>query len=130
LLRYRKNIGAEHIQIFTDIKKKHSSHAVSSDVTLAEMAKAAEFFLSNGIVVTGKATGEKANVDDVYSVKEATTLPVIIGSGVDIENIQDYWDFADAFIVGSSFKKSGKWENEMDKNRVQEFIQKINEFRK
>lgn len=23
LLRYRKHIGAEHIQIFTDIKKKH-----------------------------------------------------------------------------------------------------------
>lgn len=23
LLRYRKQIGAEHVQIFTDIKKKH-----------------------------------------------------------------------------------------------------------
>lgn len=23
LLRYRKNIGADHVQIFTDIKKKH-----------------------------------------------------------------------------------------------------------
>lgn len=29
LLRYRKQIGAEHVQIFTDIKKKHrlDSHA-------------------------------------------------------------------------------------------------------
>ena len=25
LLRYRRNMGAEHIQIFTDIKKKHRS---------------------------------------------------------------------------------------------------------
>ena len=40
LLRYRKQIGAEHIQIFTDIKKKHASHAVTTDVTIAETAKA------------------------------------------------------------------------------------------
>jgi len=130
LLRYRKNIGAEHIQIFTDIKKKHSSHTVSSDVSLAETAKAAEFFLSDGVVVTGKATGEKAEVDEVREVKQATKLPVIIGSGINIENIQNYWDFADAFIVGSSLKKDGRWENETDEKRVLSFMKKIIELRK
>jgi len=130
LLRYRKNIGAEHIQIFTDIKKKHSSHAASSDVSLAETAKAAEFFLSDGVVVTGKATGEKANVDEVKEVKQATRLPVIIGSGIDIGNISTYWNLADAFIVGSSFKKEGKWENETDEKRVHAFMKKIIELRK
>ena len=129
LLRYRKNTGAEHIQIFTDIKKKHSSHATSSDVSLGETARAAEFFLSDGIVVTGKATGEKANADEVKEVKQSTKLPVIIGSGINLENIQDYWDFADAFIVGSSFKKEGNWENETDEKNVQHFMQKINELR-
>jgi len=130
LLRYRKNIGAEHIQIFTDIKKKHSSHAASSDVSLAETAKAAEFFLSDGVVVNGKATGEKANVDEVKEVKQATRLPVIIGSGIDIGNISTYWNLADAFIVGSSFKKEGKWENETDEKRVHAFMKKIIELRK
>ena len=70
LLRYRKKIGAENIQIFTDIKKKHSSHAVSSDISLVETAKAAEFFLSDGLIITGKATGEKALVEEVEAVKE------------------------------------------------------------
>lgn len=131
LLRYRKKIGAEHIQIFTDIKKKHSSHAISSDISLAETAKAAEFFLSDGVVVTGRATGEKANVDEVREVKQATTrLLVIIGSGIDLENIQDYWDLADAFIVGSSFKEEGTWENETDEKRVREFMKRIIELRK
>ena len=91
LLRYRKQIGAEHIKIFTDIKKKHSSHVVTGDVSLEETAKAAEFFLSDGLIITGKATGERAKVEDVTSVKKVTKLPVIIGSGIDQFNIQEYW---------------------------------------
>ncbi|MEM6807013.1 MAG: BtpA/SgcQ family protein, partial [Bacteroidota bacterium] len=65
LLRYRKMIGAEHIRIFTDIKKKHSSHAISQDIDLMETAKAAMFFKSDGLIITGNATGEEANIMDV-----------------------------------------------------------------
>jgi len=130
LLRYRKQIGAEHIQIFTDIKKKHSSHTVTSDISIAETAKAAEFFLSDGVVVTGTATGQKAEVEEVKSVKNAVKIPVIIGSGITSENIHEYWDFADAFIVGSSLKKEGNWENEVEKIRVERLMLKVNQLRK
>ncbi|KAL4594089.1 hypothetical protein GN956_G26208 [Arapaima gigas] len=61
LLRYRKHIGAERIQIFTDVKKKHSSHALTADVCVEETARAAEFFLSDGIILTGTATGVQAD---------------------------------------------------------------------
>lgn len=125
LLRYRKQIGAGHIKIFTDIKKKHSSNLITSDISIAETAKAAEFFLSDGVIVTGSATGEKTAVEEVKAVKTAVKIPVIIGSGVDSENIQDYWDFADAFIVGSSLKKEGNWENEVDRNRVIKLMDKV-----
>lgn len=118
LLRYRKQIGAEKIKIFTDIKKKHSSHAISADVSIADTAKAAEFFLSDGVIVTGAATGEKASLEELKAVKQAVEIPVIIGSGIDAGNIHEYWDLADAFIVGSSLKIDGKWENPVDINRV------------
>jgi membrane complex biogenesis BtpA family protein len=55
LLRYRKQIGAEQVKILTDIKKKHSSHALTADVSLAETAEAAAFFLSDGLVITGSS---------------------------------------------------------------------------
>lgn len=125
LLRYRKQIGADHIKIFTDIKKKHSSHAVSADVSIAETAKAAAFFLSDGVIVTGAATGEKASVEEVKTVKSAVKIPVIIGSGVDAGNIHEYWDLADAFVVGSSLKEVGNWENPVDLNRVRELVRRI-----
>jgi uncharacterized protein len=125
LLRYRKQIGADHIKILTDIKKKHSSHAATSDITLEETAKAAEFFLSDGLVITGRSTGKKTSVTDVKAVKEFTKLPVIIGSGIDQYNIHEYWDFADAFIIGSSFKQNGNWENDVEPDRVKQFMQKV-----
>lgn len=53
LLRYRKNINAEHILVLTDLKKKHSSHSITADVSLKETAHAAEFFLTDGIILTG-----------------------------------------------------------------------------
>ena len=43
LLRYRRAIGAEHIQIWADVKKKHSAHAVTADVSIGETAYAVEF---------------------------------------------------------------------------------------
>lgn len=125
LLRYRKMLGAESIAIFTDIKKKHSSHAVTADVGLEETIKAAEFFLSDGIIITGKATGDAALIEDVLIARQTTTLPVIIGSGITTENISEYWDFADAFIIGSHFKKNGSWKNSVEKEKVAKFLKKV-----
>lgn len=130
LLRYRKQIGAHNIKIWTDIKKKHSSHAVSADVSIGEMAKAAEFFLSDGVIVTGNATGEEASLNDIEAVRAVAGLPLIIGSGIDAENIIGFWPFADAFIVGSSFKIAGNWQNEVELERVQTFMLQVQELRK
>jgi membrane complex biogenesis BtpA family protein len=129
LLRYRKQIGAEHIKIFTDIKKKHSSHSISKDISIEETAKAAEFFLTDGVIVTGNATGEKPSLDDVRMVKKSVHVPVLIGSGIDLNNIQKYWDYSDGFILGSSFKKAGIWENKVDLERVRKIMTKINQLR-
>ncbi|ROT81513.1 putative uncharacterized protein F13E9.13, mitochondrial isoform X2 [Penaeus vannamei] len=57
LLRYRRSIGAEDVLVFTDIKKKHSAHSITSDVGIADTAEAAKFFLADGVILTGSATG-------------------------------------------------------------------------
>ncbi len=125
LLRYRKQIGAEHVAVFTDIKKKHSSHALTADLDITEMAHAAEFFLSDGVIITGAHTGSEADIHEIKMVKNSTKLPVLIGSGIDAENITDYIKYADGFIVGSYFKKDGYWENELDVKRIQKLITQI-----
>ncbi|HOO84213.1 MAG TPA: BtpA/SgcQ family protein [Prolixibacteraceae bacterium] len=129
LLRYRKNIGAQNIAVFTDVKKKHSSHALTADVSLAETVKTAEFFLSDGIIITGTSTGEAALIDDVKCAYNATSLPLIVGSGIDIFNLETYWPYADAFIIGSYVKSGGNWKNNVDKQRVVEIVACAQELR-
>ncbi|NP_001187840.1 uncharacterized protein LOC100528641 [Ictalurus punctatus] len=128
LLRYRKHIGAEHIQIFTDIKKKHSAHALTADVCIAETARAAEFFLSDGVVVTGPSTGVQANPQELSEVMRSVRIPVLIGSGVTHENVEDYLE-ANALIIGSHFKTGGRWERGVDPERVKRLMEKIHKLR-
>jgi uncharacterized protein len=117
LLRYRRAIGAERVRVFADIKKKHSAHAITADVSLAETAKAAEFFLADGVIVTGAATGEPASERDVNDVVAATKAPVLVGSGLDPANLARYAS-AHGFIVGSSVKQGGQWSNPLDRAAV------------
>ncbi len=118
LLRYRRAIGAEGVRIFADVKKKHSSHALTADLDLAETARAAEFFLADGVVVTGTATGQATEPGDVDAVHRAVKVPVLVGSGVTAENLHRY-GAADALIVGSAVKLDGQWSNALDPARLE-----------
>ncbi|HEY0430754.1 MAG TPA: BtpA/SgcQ family protein [Pyrinomonadaceae bacterium] len=121
LLRYRRAIGADHIRVFADVKKKHSAHALTADIDIAETAKAAEFFLVDGVIVTGVATGEPAELEEVNSVGSAVSVPTIVGSGITIENLAHY-AAANAFIVGSSIKQDGVWSNPIDPDRARSLV--------
>jgi membrane complex biogenesis BtpA family protein len=123
LLRYRKNIGAEHIAVYTDIKKKHSSHSLTADISLAETAKAAQFFRADGLIVTGTATGTPALTKELKMVKMACpNLPVLVGSGINAQNLNDYTEWADGLIVGSALKIDGHWANDIDENNLADLL--------
>ncbi len=129
MLRYRRAIGAEHVAVFADIKKKHCSHAITSDQDIVETAHAAEFFLADGVIVTGRATGEPAELDELARVKASIELPVLVGSGVTVDNVHKYLPHADALIVGSHFKESGHWAQPVDKDRVKRFMDRVEALR-
>lgn len=128
LLRYRKSIGADSVKVFTDIKKKHSANFITSDVSIADMAKNAEFFGSDGIIVTGSSTGAEADLDDIISVGKATSLPVLIGSGLSYDNIDRYFNHAEGFIIGTYFKKDNYWKNDIDEKKLFGLIDKFNKL--
>ncbi|XP_077420559.1 uncharacterized protein F13E9.13, mitochondrial [Vanacampus margaritifer] len=124
LLRYRKSIGAEDILVLADIKKKHSSHALTSDLSVAETARAAQFFLSDGLILTGTSTGAQADPKELSEVRRAVSLPVLVGSGVTHANVDRYLD-ASGLIVGSHFKDGGLWSNELNTKLVDNFMTKM-----
>jgi predicted TIM-barrel enzyme len=89
------------------------SYARASRNSILEAARAAEFFLADGVIVSGIATGQPADVEDVKAVARAVAVPTCVGSGITLDNLHDYSD-ADALIVGSSVKHGGVWSGAID----------------
>jgi membrane complex biogenesis BtpA family protein len=125
LLRYRRTIGAERVQLWADVKKKHSAHAITADVGIGETAHAVEFMRGDAVIVTGAVTGEAPAAEDVAVVKRSTRLPVLLGSGVTAANVATFQKHADGFIVGSEFKRRGHWTGAVDARRVERFMRAV-----
>jgi membrane complex biogenesis BtpA family protein len=121
LLRERARIGAERIRIWTDVQKKHSAHAITADLGLEDWIHGAEFFGIDGVIITGAATGKAASKAEVARARKASRLPVIVGSGLTARNAADYAQ-ADAWIIGSSIKYDGFWENPIDPDRLKAMV--------
>ncbi len=117
LLRQRTALGSK-VQVWADIQKKHSSHAISADLDITQWAHGAAFCGADAVVVTGKATGRETELSDVVSAKNGG-LPVVVGSGVSPSTVTDLTEAADALIVGSWLKEEGQWRNAVSKERVE-----------
>jgi hypothetical protein len=128
LLRYRKMIGADRIEVWADIKKKHSAHAITSDISLGATAEAVEFMRGDVVIVSGNVTGEAPKVADIQEAKAHCNLPVILGSGVDANNLAEFYSLADGFIIGTAFKKDGHWTNGVDKQRVKRLMKTVKQL--
>jgi hypothetical protein len=122
LLRYRRAIGAEGVRVWADVKKKHSSHAITADVSIGATAEAVEFMRADAVIVTGAVTGERPNDSDIADVRSHCRLPLLLGSGITAENLGHYCAQADGFIVGSFFKKDGRWNETVDPHRVERLM--------
>jgi len=115
---YRQNTS----ECLQTSRKKHGSHSLTIDLDIKDEVMQAELFLADGVIVTSQFTGINPDKDDLIKAKSATKLPVLIGSGMTDENIQDYLPLADGFIVGSYFRKDGKFLEKLDPARLHQFL--------
>jgi membrane complex biogenesis BtpA family protein len=130
LLRRRRQLGVEHIKVFGDVKKKHCSHALTGDLDIVDEVKQAEFFLVDGMVVTGARTMEPPDLTELRRVKKNARKPVLIGSGLTPENLASYYLLADGFIVGSTFRENGDFLGALDPARLAKFMKAFRSLRK
>lgn len=123
--RYRAYLRANHIKVFADVHVKHGSHAIVADRTLAELTRDVEFFDADVVIATGQRTGDAASLEETRSIKEATQLPLLIGSGVTEENILDLLQIADGVIVASSLKEKGVWWTPVSQKKVRSLMKTV-----
>lgn len=113
-------------KIFADVNVKHGVSLFPLDTAVKE---AIERGLADALVVTGERTGTPPLPGTVYYVKKISSKPVIVGSGVNLENIRVYFGISDGFIVGTFFKKNGVTRNPTDPQRVRRFMEVVKELR-
>jgi hypothetical protein len=127
--RYRSWLRAKDVAIFSDVHVKHGAHAIVADRTLQELTRDSEFFDADAVIVTGQRTGDSAKLDELATVRGATSLPVMVGSGVNTENVAAIFGYADAVIVASALKHEGGWWNAVDPARLAAFMAVVREAR-
>lgn len=134
VIAYRKKIKAEEIAIFTDIHVKHSK--LLSKYSLRESAKLAVKNGSDGIIITGDWTGQCPDLEDLQSVKNTViNFPILAGSGADVSNVNQVFQFADVIIVSSSLKRGSRkpeevnttsWKQRIDLAKVKKMVNILN----
>ena len=128
-MRYRSAIGATDVRIFADVHVKFGAHAITSDRSISEQATDAEWFDADVLIASGTRTGSPTEPGEVEAVKSGTTLPVIVGSGLDPDQVPGLFAVADGAIVGQWLKRDGVWWNPVDPARVEQLIATVSRLR-
>ncbi len=129
-LRYRSFLRASgEIAVFADVQVKFGAHAITADRSIEEQARDAEFLDADALIVTGTRTGVAPTAEDVRKVKDSSSLPVMVGSGLDPNTTHDLLSIADGAIVGSWLKRDGYWWNPVDEERVGALMAAVRELR-
>ena len=121
-VRYARSIGAEHVAVWADAKKKHASHAISADLDVADVVANLELHRASAAILTGATTGEAPDPDDFRRAGEKSSLPLVLGSGLTVQNAPEFRGLAHAFIVGSSIKFDADWRAPVDLNRAKALV--------
>lgn len=128
-MRYRSFLRAQNVKIFADVHVKHGAHAIVADRPVSEQASDAEFFDADVTIATGHRTGDATPVEEIEAVRAGTYLPVIIGSGLAVDNAERLMRVADGAIVGSSLKEGGVWWGRVNVDRVKALVEVVERVR-
>lgn len=126
LLPYRERIKAPNIKIFADVMVKHA-YPMGAVPDIADMAKeTVHRGQADVLIVSGVATGSAADVKDVEKIKNALPdVPLLIGSGLNMDNFKALLSIADGAIVASSIKRGQGLDSTIDLNLAEKLVKAV-----
>lgn len=108
LLRLKRSLNS-NIEVFADIHVKHAYPLYNLPIELAAQ-DLAERGGADAVIVSGSRSSIPPSIENVKKVKEGIkNLPIVIGSGISLENFKDFCKIADGLIIGEKdFKENGE----------------------
>jgi membrane complex biogenesis BtpA family protein len=127
--RHRRSVGGEDVRLLFNIVPEAASYLAPRD--LASIARSTIFnCLPDGLCISGLTAGAPTDTSMLKTVKDiATDTPVVVNTGVNADNVREQLSIADAAIVGTFFKRDGKFENTVDPERVRLLMGEVKALR-
>ncbi|MFA6048126.1 MAG: BtpA/SgcQ family protein [Parcubacteria group bacterium] len=118
VIEFRKSIDAENVAIFTDIHVKHAKLLSKYDIKTS--AKLAMENRSDAIIITGKWTGQSPDINELKEIRKTVgDFPILVGSGLDENNVINLFQYANGAIASTSLKEGNKTEEVNVKSYMQ-----------
>ena len=96
LLAYKKKIKADSVKILADVQVKYAK-LLEKGKTISKSTKQAIKAGADGVIVTGKISGEAPKLKDLQEAKQAAgKFPVYVGVVLVSIMLKNYWNFATA----------------------------------
>jgi uncharacterized protein len=113
LARLRRSLDHD-VAVLGDVHVKHS--APLFDVPIEDAAAdLAERGGADAVIVSGSRSPAPPSFERVEAVRQAVQVPVLIGSGVSLANVADYYAASDGVLIGETdFKVGGVWGGRSD----------------
>lgn len=128
-LRLRAELGLE-AAIFADVFVKHA--APPPGVSLTDAARDTwERGHADALIVSGSGTGQPTSIEDIRTIKAALPdAPVLIGSGVTLQNAALLLQAGDGAIVGTSLKEAPIAEAAVSLDKVKALLDLVDGIRR
>jgi len=123
LVAYRSGIEAGEVLILADIQVKYAT--MLEERSIAESAKLACDHHADAVVVTGDATGHAPARQQLTEAGSGSSVPVLIGSGMDTDNVSSILPACDGAIVGTALMRNCR----VDEDRARRLMSEVGRVR-
>lgn len=129
VVRHQREIGAEKVKLLFNIVPEAAKYL--ADREIESIARTTVFNCRpDALCVSGATAGSATDPEILRRAKSAAGDTVVFANtGCRVETIENLLSIADGAVVGTTFKYDGKFENQVDVNRVKTFMDKVKSFR-
>jgi membrane complex biogenesis BtpA family protein len=119
--RLKKELGSG-VLVFGDVHVKHAYPIFNVEIEYAAQ-DLAERGGADAVIVSGPRSPVPPPFERVKKVRDAIDKPVLIGSGISLANVKQFYQKSDGVIIGEpDFKIGGVWGGPSDGNAYQKAV--------
>lgn len=129
VIRHRNRIGAQEVRLLFNIVPEAAVYLGGRDI--ASIARSTIFNNNpDALCVSGLTAGAETDASVLKTVKEAAgDTPVFANTGVRLSNVREQLAIADGTVTATTFKRDGDFYNEVDIERVKDFMAEVRKIR-